>query len=130
MQHNRVTPEDGQSTPFSAGKVKVRQAGLEVPPWAAPERYRAASNIFAADRITAPVLLIHGDLDEIRATQSQALFTALYRQRKDAMLITYWGEGHTFASAANITDLYASIVDWLDLTLAPPSPSAAPTPPP
>lgn len=130
MLHNWVAPEDGLSSQFSAGKVETGQAGLEVPPWAAPERYRAASNIYAADRITAPVLLIHGDLDEIRATQSQALFTALYRQRKDAMLVTYWGEGHTFASAANIADLYASILDWLDLTLAPPSPSAAPTPPP
>lgn len=130
MLHNWVAPEDGLSSQFSAGKVETGQAGLEVPPWAAPERYRAASNIYAADRITAPVLLIHGDLDEIRATQSQALFTALYRQLKDAMLITYWGEGHTFASAANIADLYASILDWLDLTLAPPSASAAPTPPP
>ena len=74
------------------------------------------------------MLLIHGDLDDIRATQSQALFTALYRQRKDAALLTYWGEGHTFASPANIRDLYASILGWLDLTLPPPSPSAAPTP--
>ena len=128
--HNWVSPEDGPSSPLSAGKVETGQAGLGVPPWAAPERYRDASNIFAADKVTAPVLLIHGDLDDIRATQSQALFTALYRQRKDAALLTYWGEGHTFASPANIRDLYPSILDWLDLTLDPPAPSAEPRPPP
>ena len=128
--HNWVSPEDGPSSPLSAGKVESGQAGLAVPPWRAPERYRDASNLFAADRITAPVLLIHGDLDDIRATQSQALFTALYRQRKDAALLTYWGEGHTFASPANIRDLYASILDWLALTLDPPAPNGGPRPPP
>jgi dipeptidyl aminopeptidase/acylaminoacyl peptidase len=128
--HNWVRPEDGLSSPLSAGKVESGQAGLAIPPWAAPERYRQASNIFAADQITAPVLLIHGDLDDIRATQSHALFTALYRQRKDAALLTYWGEGHTFASPANIRDLYGRIVDWLDLTLDRPAPSAAPRLPP
>lgn len=128
--HNWIAPEDGLSSPLTAGKVESGQAGLAVPPWAAPERYRQASNLFAADRIKAPVLLIHGDLDDIRATQSQALFTALYRQQKDAALLTYWGEGHTFASPANIRDLYARIVSWLDLTLARPAPSAAPRPPP
>ncbi|KQW95164.1 hypothetical protein ASC79_05455 [Phenylobacterium sp. Root1290] len=128
--HNWVTPEDGPSSPLSAGKVESGQAGLAVPPWRAPERYRTASNIYAADKITAPVLLIHGDLDDIRASQSQALFTALYRQRKDAALLTYWGEGHTFASPANIRDLYASILDWLSETLDTPPPSAEPKPPP
>ncbi len=130
LLHNWVRPQDGLSSQLSAGKVESGQAGLAAPPWQAPERYRQASNIFAADKITAPVLLIHGDLDDIRATQSQALFTALYRQQKDAALLTYWGEGHTFASPANIRDLYASILDWLDLTLAPPAPSAGPRPPP
>ena len=56
--------------------------------------------------------------------------TALYRQRKDAALLTYWGEGHTFASPANIRDLYASILDWLALTLDPPAPNGGPRPPP
>lgn len=127
--HNWIKPEDGLSSPLSAGKAESGQAGLEAPPWVVPERYRQASNLFAADKIKAPVLLIHGDLDEIRATQSQALFTALYRQQKDAALLTYWGEGHTFASPANIRDLYASILDWLSLTLDQRAPSGAPTPP-
>lgn len=129
LQYNWIAPEQGLSSPLTAGLVEQGQGALAAPPWKAPQRYLKASNVFAADRITAPVLIIHGDLDEIRATQSQELFTALYRQAKDAELVTYWGEGHTLASPANIRDQFATILDWLALTMPPASGAARPPPP-
>lgn len=130
--HGWVVPEDGAPAMGPAGKVERSQAHLMAPPWAAPDRYVAASNLFAADRITAPVLIVHGDLDDLRASQAQELFTALYRQGKDAALLTYWGEGHAFESPANIRSLYEAMLQWLARTMpaaSPSLPSAEPTPP-
>lgn len=129
--HTWVVPEDGAPAMGPMGKVESAQAHLMAPPWAEPQRYLQASNLFAADKIDAPVLIIHGDLDDLRAGQAQALFSALYRQGKDAALLTYWGEGHALAGPANIRDLYASILEWLAITLpsgadVPPPPSGAP----
>ncbi|MDP3748643.1 MAG: prolyl oligopeptidase family serine peptidase [Phenylobacterium sp.] len=73
----------------------------------------------AADRISAPLLLIAGDQDEVSVTQSQAMFSALYRQGKDTQLITYWGERHLISSPANLRDLYVRAFDWLGRTLTP-----------
>ncbi|WP_421933604.1 alpha/beta hydrolase family protein [Phenylobacterium sp.] len=100
---------------------------MGAPPWADPQRYLRNSNLFAADRITAPVLLIHGETDEENIAQSQELFSALYRQGKDAQMVTYRGEGHVSASPANIADFYGRIFDWLALTM--PSPSQVGAPP-
>lgn len=126
--HYWVTPEDGLSPPMSQGKAESGQAGLGGPPWMAPDAYLASSNIMVADKLTAPVLIIHGDLDEIRATHAQELFSALYRQAKDVVLLTYWGEGHVFGSPANIRHEYASILDWLARTMPPAPTNGAPTP--
>lgn len=97
---------------------------MGAPPWADPERYLRNSNLFSAGAITAPVLLVHGETDELRPEQSQEMFTALYRQGKDAQFVTYWGEGHALASPANIADYLARVLAWLDATL-PEAPAAA-----
>ncbi len=127
-QHQWVVPEDGAPSVLTGGTVEGGQPHMRAPPWSDPERYIRASNLFVADKITAPVLIVHGEADEVRVVQSQELFSALYRQGKDAMLVTYWGEGHVFASPANIRDLYGTILDWLARTM-PPRASAAPNPP-
>ena len=78
------------------------------------------------------MLLLHGDADEVRISQSQEMFSALYRQGKDAMLVTYWGEDHVVASPANIRDFFRTILDWLAQTMpaAAGPPTSAPRPPP
>jgi len=124
--HRWVTPEDGYGSATTAGMVEQGQFSMRAPPWADPQRYVRNSNLFAADQITAPVLLIHGETDEENIAQSQELFSALYRQAKDAQMVTYWGEGHVLASPANIRDFYRRILDWLAITL----PAAGPPEPP
>jgi dipeptidyl aminopeptidase/acylaminoacyl peptidase len=113
-----VAPDLGPAINWGAGWVEGG-AALGGPPWAAPQAYYRNSPLMFADRITAPILLIQGDQDEVSLGQAQAMFSALYRQGKDAVLLTYWGESHVVNSPGNVRDLYARVLAWLDETLAP-----------
>jgi dipeptidyl aminopeptidase/acylaminoacyl peptidase len=79
-----------------------------------PEQYRRNSPLTYADRITTPLMLIHGDLDPVPMAQSEALFKRLKRQGNEAMLVRYWGEGHTIQSPANLVDVWQRIEEWFD----------------
>mgnify|MGYP002759335097 FL=1 len=114
---NRDNPEFGISLRQRIGWAEESQGRMRAPPWAAADLYVRNSPLFAADRISAPVLLVHGDRDLLPSTQSEIMFSALWRQNKDARLLTYWGEGHHLWSPDNIRDLYAEIVAFLDRTL-------------
>jgi dipeptidyl aminopeptidase/acylaminoacyl peptidase len=122
----RVHPEDGLSINTMAGWAESGQPRLGGAPWMAPQTYVANSPIFAAGRINTPMLLLQGDQDIASLTQAEEMFSALYRQNKDAILVSYWGEGHVVASPANLRDLYARVFQWLDDTLDQP---AKPEPP-
>lgn len=120
-QHQALVPEDGYSPNLTNGLVEQGQTWMGAPPWVDPTRYIRNSPLFAADQITAPVLILHGQTDELGAFQAQELFSALYRQGKDAQLVVYGAEGHTTSSPANIADKWAIILDWLAQTLGPPA---------
>lgn len=120
-----LAPEDGLPVRSRAGWVETGQGGLGAPPWADPARYMRNSPVLSADRITAPVLLITADRDYVPPAQAQELFSALYRQQKDVVLVTYRGEGHVLSSPANIRDMYDVVWRWLDKVLARPSPALA-----
>lgn len=127
-----VAPELGLSIRSTAGLVETGQFGLGGPPWSSPQAYVANSPLFAADRIQAPVLLVTADRDYVAPGQAEEMFSALYRQGKDAVLLTYRGEGHVLASPGNIRDYYAMIWAWLDRVMATvkaPGPTPAPNSP-
>lgn len=115
--HQRIIPRDGLSIAQRAGGIESGQGALGVPPWSDPERYVRNSPFFHADRIEAPVLLIAGDQDYVPLSHSEALFSALYRQGKDALLLSYFGEGHVLFSPGNIRHQYDEVFRWLDRTL-------------
>jgi dipeptidyl aminopeptidase/acylaminoacyl peptidase len=92
------------------------QLRMGVPPWVDPDRYIRNSPFFAADKITTPVLIFSGDLDNL-PTQSEAMFTALRRQAKRAEYVRYLGEAHWPASPANVKDMWQRIFSWLDTYL-------------
>jgi dipeptidyl aminopeptidase/acylaminoacyl peptidase len=127
-----ATPEPGQAL-VGAGWAENGQAGLGLPPWRTPDRYVRNSPLYKADQVHAPILLLHGDLDSVPLGQAQAMFTALQRQGKDAVLVTYAGEGHVISSPGNLRDMYAKVLDWLAATLPPPrqgqTPAGRPAPP-
>lgn len=124
-----VAPELGLSIRSNAGIMETGQFGLGGPPWALPQAFIANSPLFAADRIRAPVLLVAGDRDYIPPGQAEEMFSALYRQGKDAVLVTYRGEGHVLASPGNIRDYHKTIWTWLDQVIGPrPAQAARPEP--
>jgi dipeptidyl aminopeptidase/acylaminoacyl peptidase len=110
----RVHPEDGLSINTMTGWAENGQPRLGAAPWIASQTYVANSPIFAAGRIRTPMLLLQGDQDIASLAQAEEMFSALYRQNKDAILVSYWGEGHVVASPANLRDLYARVFRWLD----------------
>lgn len=81
------------------------------------ERFTENSPLTFASRITAPVLLLHGDLDYVPIELSEQVFSSLLRQEKRARFVRYFGEGHMLESPANIVDFWEQIVRWLDETL-------------
>lgn len=111
-----ATPQPGLSL-VGAGWAENGQVKLGAPPWAARDLYIEASPFYAADRVSAPVLFLHGDVDTTPIGQAQAMFNALQRQGKDAQLVTYFGEGHVIASPENLRDLYGRIIAFLEATL-------------
>lgn len=111
------------------GWAETGQGRMGGPPWAQPQRYIDGSPLLQADKITAPVLLIQGDLD-YDPFKSMAMFAALYRQGKPVELLTYQGEGHVVQSPANVRDVYARAFAFLQASLsAAPAAADGATPP-
>lgn len=94
------------------------KAGSDFPLGAKPfdslDAYVRNSPLFQAPRFTAPVLLVHSDLDTFALGQYERMYTALKLQGKPAKLIRYWGEGHGPSSPENIRHLWREIFAWFD----------------
>ena len=122
-----IVPQQLSAVRSRAGWAETGQPRMGGPPWAEPERYLRNSPLLSADRISAPVLLIAPERDFMPTGQAEAVFSALYRQNKDAVLLTYLGEAHTLVSPANIRDMTDRTLGWLREVLARPTPVSAPT---
>jgi dienelactone hydrolase len=94
----------GAGSPFSMGDT----------PWRIPERYLANSPLWRSDKVAAPILLIHSDMDVFDDAEYKAFFSSLSFQKKRAKLLIYRGEGHSPSSPANIKDMWTNIIDWFD----------------
>lgn len=99
---DRYLPSAGSS--FSMGGT----------PWQLPQRYIQNSPLWHSDAVSAPVLLIHSDMDGFDDAAYKAFFASLYLQKKDAKLLIYRGEGHAPSSPANIRDMWENILSWFD----------------
>lgn len=114
-----LVPEDGYGSMGVTGTVESTQPQLGVPPWRDPARYVRNSPLLAADRITTPLLLIHGGLDPIPMSGSVGMYSALFRQRKDALLVIYWGANHAVTAPGDVRDVWARTFSFLDEHLMP-----------
>lgn len=71
--------------------------------WERPDVYIANSPLFYADRVTAPILLVHGRADDnVPFEQSISFFRALRSLGKTAWLLQYDGNGHMGVNSANV----------------------------
>ncbi len=125
--HLQLDSELAYWSNWHTGVVERTQPELQVPPWRNPERYVRNSPLFAADRIHTPLLMIHGGQDGLSLAQSEAMYSALYRQGKDALLLVYWGAMHMPSAPGDVRDIYAQTFGFLDDHLGPVS-SLAPPP--
>lgn len=116
----RSLAEDRHMMRNQQGWLETGQGGLNGPPWRDIQGYIDSSPYLAADRISAPVMMITADRDFVPMSQAELMFSARYRLGGKTRLVTYWGEDHALWSPANIRDLYAQIFDWLDDTLSAP----------
>lgn len=114
--HFLVSPDDGVPINALAGWAETGQGGIGASLVERPQAYVDNSPLYLAERIRTPALLIEGDLDPVGA---DVLFGALYRLDREAAFLTYAGEGHVFVSPANLRDLHARILDWLDRYVRP-----------
>jgi dipeptidyl aminopeptidase/acylaminoacyl peptidase len=94
--------------------LEAQQARMGVPPWQDLERYLRNSPYVHADKVTTPLLMIHGDLDVIPLSQAEEFFVALNRLGKRAKLVRYLGEGHVVESPGNTLDMWEHILNWFD----------------
>ncbi|AYV48613.1 hypothetical protein CFHF_19635 [Caulobacter flavus] len=113
-----LAPETGVTIFATTGWQETGQARLRAPPWKDRDLYTRNSPITYVDRIKAPIAIFHGDADK-GMDQAYTLFGALYRQNKDAIFVTYHGEGHSFYAPGNVRDYFARVVDLLDRTIGP-----------
>jgi dipeptidyl aminopeptidase/acylaminoacyl peptidase len=89
--------------------------------WEAPEVYDRMSAFRYADKITAPVLLVHGALDANPGTfpiQSQRLFQAIQGNGGTARLVVLPHESHGYAARESVLHLLAEQFGWVDRWLS------------
>lgn len=112
----RVLPDSFSVGSFSRHELpaSASASGLGVKPWEDPSRYIRNSPVFQADKIKTPVLIFHSDFDVFPIGQSEEIFAALYRLRREATYVTYHGEGHLTLGPANLRDMWQRTFAWFD----------------
>lgn len=92
--------------------------------WQSPELYHGMSPFMHADKINAPLLLIHGEADPNSGTypmQSERLFDALKGLGKVSRLVLLPYEGHHYQARESVLHLLWEQQQWLSRYLKPTS---------
>jgi dipeptidyl aminopeptidase/acylaminoacyl peptidase len=85
--------------------VEGGQLQLKAPIWKNPDAYWRSGALYHADKVRAPVMIIHGDLDGFDTfNDAQRMFAALVRNGTQPVLLRYWGEFHGIVYPANQID--------------------------
>jgi len=85
--------------------------------WEAPKSYVELSPLLSADKIRAPLLLVHGAEDEnpgTHAIQTERLFQAIRGTGGIARYVSLPHEGHGYRSREAILHVLAEMLDWFD----------------
>jgi dipeptidyl aminopeptidase/acylaminoacyl peptidase len=90
--------------------------------WEATDLYTRISPFFHADRIEAPLLLVHGGADENPGTpplQARRFFHALAGEGARVRYVELPHEGHHYWARENVLQAAAELIEWLDRTIGP-----------
>ena len=99
------------------------QARMGTHPWANVRRYLDNSPYYNADKISTPVLIVHGTAD-MAYHDAGKLFTALRRLGKPAQLASYQDQGHVISSwkRESAVDAARRMVEFYRRLLGTPAP--------
>jgi dipeptidyl aminopeptidase/acylaminoacyl peptidase len=98
------------------------QGRMGASPWERRDRYLENSPFFYLDRLTTPLLVLHGTQDHaVPAFASDEIFTALHRLHKEVAYAKYPGAGHALnqSGVRYQCDFYRRIIDWFGSHLGP-----------
>jgi acylaminoacyl-peptidase len=108
---------------FFLDRHRVMNWGEEgmTPPWRDPERYVKDSPLYHLDRVTTPLLLLHGTADTaVPVGQSEAMYQGLAFLGKEVVLVEYPGAGHVLTEPTALKgDRDRRINAWFDEHLKP-----------
>ncbi len=96
--------------------------------WEVPAVYDQVSPFRYADKITAPILLVHGEADGNAGTfpvQSERLFQAIQGTGGTARLVILPHENHGYLARESVLHVLAEQFAWLERWLGKPSEGAA-----
>ena len=86
--------------------------------WQRPDLYIKNSPLFAADKVTTPLLIMHNDADgSVPWYQGIEFFTALRRLGKKVWMLEYNGEDHNLVERKNRKDLSVRLGQFFDYWL-------------
>lgn len=79
------------------------------------EEMDRASPLRSLDRVTAPILVLHGEEDErVPLSQGRGFYRGLRLMGKPATMVTYPREPHRIGEAAHQLDIQQRVVAWFD----------------
>lgn len=85
--------------------------------WEDPAAYFSVSPFMHADHLEAPLLMIHGEIDNNSGTfpiQSRRMFQAIKGHGGTARLVMLPNESHGYRAAESVLHVQAETVEWLD----------------
>ncbi len=97
--------------------------------WEVPEVYAKMSPFWYADKINAPILLVHGEADNNTGTfpiQSERFYAALKGHGKVVRYVTLPLEAHGYAARESVMDLMYEWINWFDKYMKNAAPRVAP----
>ena len=85
--------------------------------WEAPETYTQMSPFMHADKVTTPLLLIHGEMDNNAGTypvQSERFFHALKGHGATVKLVMLPHESHGYRARESVLHMLYEMTEWLE----------------
>jgi dipeptidyl aminopeptidase/acylaminoacyl peptidase len=123
---------DKDGTSFGVASAESGQLRMGGTPWDFRSRYIENSPFFFLDRVSTPLLLLHGADDATApAFLSDQIFVGLRRLGKTVVYAKYEGESHSplYWSPDNRRDYFDRVLGWLDRYLKQQDVSHSDTPP-